>query len=234
MTDPVVRIFFALALMYFVSDLMSCNHAKAEEATAPIRLAWEGKHSEARIWSQHLVKTLTVSRLPSEIPSDIKEFCPKYPQLGEVDRIEVWAQLLSKMTERESKFNPKAFMYECNKSKNVYGKNARYDSKRGWCMTGGHKDDGGYVISRGLLQMSLATAKSYGCDIQSASDLHDAKKNLSCAHTIMVKWVRDDKRLAGKVGTKWRGGARYWSVLRAKSRSYPVVREYMRSLKVCN
>jgi hypothetical protein len=76
---------------------------------------------------------------------------------------------------------------------------------------------GEYVYSRGLLQLSIESGKGYGCPFKVAQDVHDPKLNLECGVRILNRWVVRDNRIAGKDGDQWKGGARYWSVLRGVS-----------------
>lgn len=65
-------------------------------------------------------------------------------------------------------------------------------------------DKGRYV---GLMQISLPTARRYGCDATSANGLKDGMANLSCAVDIVAPHVAADGMVAG-MGN--RGIARDW------------------------
>ena len=73
---------------------------------------------------------------------------------------------------------------------------------------------GNYVISRGLLQISIESGKGYQCPLKTENDLHDVAINIECGVRILNRWVSRDKRIAGKVDNAWRGASRYWSVMR--------------------
>lgn len=225
------------------------NPAPPEVVSSEIpKLAWHGKHADAKSWTEFLLSdlALTGKDLVASSPDDATLFCPKYKTLTAQQKIEFYAQLISKMTQYESGFKPESLMYECNKKKNPYG-SARYDSARGWCMKGGHAKDGGYVISRGLIQMSLQSAQGYKCPLTDPSELHDPKKNLNCAIRVLNRFVpsprqyegavRGHNRIAGKVNGSWKGGAAYWAVLRDSSgyakESYTAIRNYTSSLPYC-
>lgn len=123
-----------------------------------------------------------------------------------------YIMFLSSMTRYESSFNPDASMYECNRKKCIYSR-CKYVQGRGYCMLGGHELDGGLIVSRGLLQLSLQSAQAYGCEVYKPEDLHDPQKNLICSVKILNNWVHRDQT----IGTDRKGGARYWSVLRESS-----------------
>jgi hypothetical protein len=187
--------------------------AMTSEPTAviakPMRLAWHGKHKDADEWTKHLVKILSVSNLPDEKLNDAQSFCPGYKSMTPDQRIEFWAQLVSIMAKRESGFKPETKFTESFK-----------DAK------------GKLVISRGLLQLSIESGRSYGCDLSSPESLHDGKKNLACGVKIISRWVSRDHQAMATKGNKF-GCGRYWSVCRTTSRSYGVVRDYMRGLAIC-
>lgn len=93
---------------------------------------------------------------------------------------------------------------------------------------------GNYIVSRGLLQISIESGKGYDCPLKTEQDLHDPKINLECGVRILNRWVSRDKRIAGHAGGKWLGGARYWSVLRnpdgAPKKSYDYIRNYHKGI----
>jgi hypothetical protein len=78
---------------------------------------------------------------------------------------------------------------------------AKYESGFNAAAVGGK---GRYV---GLMQISLPTARLYGCDANSASELKDGSANLSCAVDIVAPHVAADGMVAGKGN---RGIARDW------------------------
>lgn len=144
------------------------------------------------------------------VPADSATFCPNYNKFNYNQRKEFWAFLMSAMVRFESNFKPETSYQESFK-----------DSK------------GNYVVSRGLLQISIESGNAYGCGFKTSQDLHDPYQNLSCGIRILNRWLGRDGRMAGKVGDSWRGGARYWSVLRTTSGSYPKIVEMTKALPMC-
>ena len=78
---------------------------------------------------------------------------------------------------------------------------AKYESGFNAAAVGGK---GRYV---GLMQISLPTAKHYGCEADTAKGLKDGAANLSCAVDIVAPHVAADGMVAGKGN---RGIARDW------------------------
>lgn len=175
---------------------------------------WEGKVKGSREWTNHVYSEL--DRLGQDlldvIPADTATFCPKYRNLNYEQRKKYWIYLISAMARFESGF----------KTDTSYTENFNDSS-------------GSNVISRGLLQISIESSRGYDCGLTSAQQLHDPFKNLSCGVRILDRWVGRDGRIAGKVDSKWRGGARYWSVLREGDKtSYKSIVSWSRNLKMCH
>ena len=151
--------------------------------------------------------------LTTEI-SDVAEFCPKYKTLVKLERANVWVMIISAMVQFESSFQWwKPFSEGFLNSK------------------------GQSVVSRGLLQISMESANSYGCGIAKEAQLDDPETNLRCGVRIMTSLVSRyhsiHGRLSGAVnGNPWMGAARYWSVLRWNNKD-AVIRAATRRMPQC-
>lgn len=175
---------------------------------------WEGKVAQGKEWSSHVNREL--DRLGQDlldvVPADADLFCPKYKKLSDAQRKQYWTFLISSMVRFESNFKPEMAYKE-----------------------GFNDSQGKPVMSRGLLQISIESGNAYGCGFRTAQDLHDPYKNLSCGVRILNRWLGRDGRIAGKVNGAWKGGARYWSVLRAGDKtSYKSIVSWSKSLSICN
>lgn len=163
---------------------------------------------QAADWTAHTANAVDEfgSGLIESSPTDIAGFCPNYETLNDDAKRAFWVSLISAMARPESNFNPDVSFNE-------------YDN----CKYPGCKDDfttrdGRKVVSRGLLQLSQESANGYqrfGCSIaiEDEEALHDPETNLRCGVVILSRWVSRDGLIA-KDTTPYRGGARYWSVLR--------------------
>lgn len=174
---------------------------------------WEGKVSGGKEWTAHVDRQLEVlgEDLLDVIPKDRGLFCPKYDKLTYFQRKQYWAFMISAMVRFESNFKT----------------NTKYTESF-------NDSNGRRVISRGLMQLSIESGNAYGCGFKSSQDLHDPYKNLSCGIRILNRWLERDGRIAGKVSGKWRGGARYWSVLRAGNKtSYKSILQWSQKLPFC-
>ena len=136
--------------------------------------------------------------LLSKIPADIDHFCPSFKEYDQETKKDFWVMFLSAMARYESNFNT-----------DLQFREPFNDSK------------GNRVISRGLLQISIESARGYGCQMASADELHNPAKNLECGVRIMSRWLDRDGLIHNVSGRTWRGSARYWAVLRNNHGSYP-------------
>jgi len=146
------------------------------------------------------------SGLIASSPSDVSSFCPNYEILDDETKRAFWVSLISAMARPESNFNPAVSFNEYD--------NCKYPG----CKDDFTTQDGRKVVSRGLLQMSQESANGYkrfGCEIaiEDEETLHDPATNLRCGVVILARWVSADGQIA-KETSPYRGGARYWSVLR--------------------
>lgn len=174
---------------------------------------WEAKVSDGKEWTAHVNKALDSlgQTLLDVVPADRSLFCPKYANLSYAQRKQYWAFILSAMVRFESNFKTETSYTE-----------------------GFDDSNGNAVVSRGLLQISIESGNAYGCGFKTTKDLHDPYQNLSCGIRILDRWVGRDGRIAGKVDSQWRGGARYWSVLRAGDKtSYQSILKWSQELSFC-
>lgn len=173
--------------------------------------AWSS-HADGEVWTELAETAVQETTLTAMIPEDADKFCPRYDSLVQSDRIQFWVGLLSAMAEHESDFDPMI----------QYTESLIQDSN-------GHD-----VVSRGLLQLSLESARQtrYGCTIERDEDLHEPAVNLDCSAQILNTWVSRDGSIAGTANSRL-GGARYWSTLWHSRDSLGQIRRFTRQLRVC-
>ncbi len=189
--------------------------APVQDEFSYIAFTWDSKHRDSMLWSEYTHQAIEEygEDLIASEPSDIENFCPEYKELNSEGKLMFWIHEVASMTKYESGFKPETFYKESFK-----------DSK------------GNYIYSRGLLQISIESARGYDCDLDDALDLHDPQKNLECGVRILNRWVKRDGVVASKRSDgKWVGGARYWSVLRKRSSStsYDKIRNLTSKSEVC-
>lgn len=154
---------------------------------------WTGVNKKFSLLAEMALESGVIS-LINQNPSDIKTYCIGYPKLAPPQRLQFWGDLLSAIS-----------FYESGHNKELKYQEAFNDNS------------GLRVISRGLLQLSFESAKGYGCSLEKAQQLHNPANNIDCGVRILNRWVLEDGVISTDIGwfkSQWRGGARYWSVLR--------------------
>lgn len=169
-------------------------------------LSWEKDHPERQAWSDTLVSALAQKIPDMSKAKDIKTFCPKFELLDPIQKTRAFAELMIGMAKFESNWKPETSYRECLKSLCQYSSCFKH-STYGYCMKGDPKYDGGVVTSRGLLQMSISSSLSYGCDLKDSNELHDPVANLKCAVIILDKQIKREGVITAQRS--------YWSVIKS-------------------
>lgn len=173
-----------------------------------IALNWENTneaHPERAPWSDVIIAGVESKLSVYEGASDIATFCPKFKSLTKEQKLKALGELMVGAAYYESGYKPDTLYRECS-SACQYSSCTKHPTY-GYCMKGGHVLDGGIVISRGLLQMSLESAQGYGCKLTKPEELNDPIKNLTCANIILARQV--ERR--GSFTT----ASNYWAVLKS-------------------
>lgn len=170
----------------------------------PNHLAWYGVNG-AQAWTDQLHESVLASMLPTLDPASVKDFCPHYDELDAPSRVMFWMQLMSKIAEQESGFNPKSTYQE----------------------PGGSRGPG--TLSVGLFQISYEDERPYGLEPlnRANDDLENAVVNIRCTVKMMEHLIDQDDALYGKTKLgKWVGLSRYWSCMRPDHRSFALIKSY--------
>lgn len=147
-------------------------------------------------WTEMLAKHLDTygGEMLKVVPADVASYCPRFKDLSMAERKAFYVMLISSLARFESGFKPETTYKEAFK-----------DSR------------GNYVISTGLLQISLESGRGYECPITKTDDLKDPSTNLQCGVLIARRWIVNDRTIAS-ASSPWRGMARYWSPFRKAER----------------
>lgn len=176
------------------------------------KLAWSEVEPNGE-WTKAIYDEL--AELPEIKEGTIKTPCKK---LGVKDCA---AQLLSAIAYAESKFNNNVIYKECSKDKKKYKDGVYVKSEDKYCKVDSH---GRPITSRGLFQISIESAKSYKCNVQTDDDLHYGIKNARCAVKILAK----NAMKSGTLIDGERGGASaYWGPARTSSDSFKPLLAHM-------
>lgn len=140
-------------------------------------------------WNDYLLNEIEHSNLMNLSPSDAYKY---FPEGAEGITAQSWANLLAGIASKESGFDPSLTYQESFKDNN-----------------------GNYVISTGLLQISQESARAYGFPGITTEDLKDPQTNLRVAVKIMETLVGKYGVISGQNSNGgYIGGAAYWSTLR--------------------
>jgi hypothetical protein len=91
-------------------------------------------------WDQIIEKALPPEMLSSQVPRGVRRFCPRFYEMGATDKRTFWAYFFQALAGVEAGLNPNTSVR--------------------------HSEPGGAIAMRseGLLQLSCADQKRYGCD----------------------------------------------------------------------
>jgi hypothetical protein len=158
-------------------------------------------------WDQIIEKALPPEMLSSQVPHGVRQFCPRFYEMGTGDKRTFWAYFFQALAGAEAGLNP-----------NV---SVRHTEPEGTVT----------MRSEGLLQLADADYKRYGCDFNWRADrvlktddparsILQPKNNLECGVKILFNQIIvQHKPLLTRSG--------YWSTLRPDGPSYRVFAKQM-------
>jgi hypothetical protein len=164
-------------------------------------------------WDTFIERSLPPAILSSQVPRDVRRFCPAFFEMSETDKRTYWAYFFQALAAAEAGLNAKA---------NVLHDDAQMGEDR---VTGEE------IRSQGLLQLTYEDRKRYGCNFDWKADrrlpLHDPRRtilqpenNLACGINILDKQIISrHKPLFSK--------SSYWGTLRPGTISYDVFAKQM-------
>lgn len=165
-------------------------------------------------WDKIVEEALPPAMLSSQVPRDVRRFCPRFYGMTEVDKRAFWAYFFQALAGAEAGLKPTTRVRHTEPEVAV-------------------KDQvtGRPVRSSGLLQLTYEDQKRYGCDFDWEADrklkaedpaktILQPKNNLECGVKILEKQIIVmHKPLLARTG--------YWSTLRPGGASYRVFAKQM-------
>ncbi len=165
-------------------------------------------------WDKTVELALPPEMLSSQVPRDVRRFCPRFYEMSEADKRAFWAYFFQALAGAEAGLKPTSLVRHAQPAMEV-------------------KDEVTGVQGRteGLLQLAYADEKRYGCDFDYEADrrlkandpartILQPKANLECGVKILDKQMFDEhKPLLSRTG--------YWSTLRPGTESYRVFAKQM-------
>jgi hypothetical protein len=158
-------------------------------------------------WDQIIEKALPPEMLSSQAPRGVRRFCPRFYDMSTADKRTFWAYFFQALAGAEAGLNPNT--------------SVRHGEPEGATV----------MRSEGLLQLSYADQKRYGCDFNWQADralkandpaktILQPKNNLECGVKILVnQTIVQHKPLLTRSG--------YWSTLQPDGPSYRVFAKQM-------
>jgi hypothetical protein len=213
----VPKILLIVGLVFFLG-IASDSHAQTTKAAPPtpidekkVELGGMPWNSD---WDQIIEKALPAAMLSSQVPQGVRRFCPRFYEMGEVNKRTFWAYFFQALAGAEAGLNPNTSVRH----------NEREDAKR-------DEVSGVAMRSEGLLQLAYADQKRYGCDFNWQADrtleakdpaktILQPTNNLECGVKILVNQIIvQHKPLLSRSG--------YWSTLQPDGPSHLVFAKQM-------
>ena len=217
MSTSALKTAFIVGLVFFMG-LATASRAQATKPAPPTPIDEKkvelGGTPWNPQWDQIIEKALPPEMLSSQVPQDVRRFCPRFYEMGETDKRAFWAYFFQALAGAEAGLNPNTSV------RHTEPEVGKHDEVSGRAMR-----------SEGLLQLAYADQQRYGCDFNWQADralkAHDPaktilqpKNNLECGVKILVNQIIvQHKPLLTSSG--------YWSTLRPGGPSYRVFAKQM-------
>jgi hypothetical protein len=158
-------------------------------------------------WDQIIEKSLPPEMLSSQVPRDVRRFCPRFYDMAETDKRAFWAYFFQALAGAEASLEPKTRAHHTEPEISIPDAVSRMS---------GHTE--------GLLQLTYADQKRYGCDFNwevdrllkpndPAKTILQPKNNLECGVKILSnQLIIQHKPLLARSG--------YWSTLQPGRLAY--------------
>ena len=165
-------------------------------------------------WDQIVEQAIPPTMLSSQVPRDVRRFCPRFFEMPEPDKRAFWAYFFQALAGAEAGLNPKT------RIRHTEPEVAKKDPVTGLA-----------VRSEGLLQLSYQESKRYNCDFDWQADrtlkpndpaktILQPKNNLTCGVKILENQIIDQhKPLLSR--------SSYWSTLQPGRPSYRIFAKQM-------
>src|SRR6202161_144629 len=143
MSISAVKTSLIICLIFFMG-IAAASHAQATKPAPPTPIDEKkvelGGTPWNPQWDEIIEKALPPEMLSSQVPPGVRRFCPRFYEMGTTDKLTFWAYFFQALAGAEAGLNPNTSVR--------------------------HSEPGGALAMRseGLLQLSYADRKRYGCD----------------------------------------------------------------------
>lgn len=139
-------------------------------------------------WDKAVETAIPPEMLSTQVPRDVRRFCPRFYQMGETDKRAFWAYFFQALAGAEAGLNPRTNV------RHTEPEIAVVDSVT-------HQ----MVHSEGLLQLTYEDQQRYGCDFNWETDRHlpphdpqrtilNPENNLKCGINILSNQIIDQHK----------------------------------------
>ena len=148
-------------------------------------------------WDQAVETAIPPEMLSTQVPRDVRRFCPRFYQMGETDKRAFWAYFFQALAGAEAGLNPRS--------------NVRHTEPETAVV-----DDVTHqmVHSEGLLQLTYEDHQRYGCDFNWEADRHlpphdpqrtilNPENNLKCGINILSNQIINQHKLIFSHTSYW-------------------------------
>jgi hypothetical protein len=205
----------ALCVLFMSFAMTSAQDTKPAPST-PIdaKKAELGGKTWDPAWDEIVEQAIPAEMLSSEVPRDVRKFCPRFHQMGDTDKRVFWAYFFQALAGAEAGLNPTTRVRHTQAAVN------RMDGVS-------HRP----VHQEGLLQLTYEDQARYGCDFDWEQDrelkskdpsrtILQPKNNLQCGIKILYyQIITQHKHLVTK--------SSYWSTLHPGTLDYRVFAKEM-------
>lgn len=220
-TLPVITVFMSLVLGSQCQSMKSASNATDQPSTKPApatpiaaqKAALGGTPWNPQ-WDEMVERAIPPEMVSSQVPRDVRQFCPRFYDMDEADKRVFWAYFFQALAGAEAGLNPTTRAHHTEPEVSVP------DAVTG--MSG---------RTEGLLQLTYEDEKRYGCDFNWQADrrlrpndpartILQPRNNLECGVKILAEQIIvHHKPLLSHSG--------YWSTLQPGRPSYRVFAKQM-------
>jgi hypothetical protein len=208
-------------LRYTVGSFLLCATFLSAQATKPApstpidaKKAELGGKTWDPAWDEIVEKAIPPEMLSSQVPKDVRKFCPRFYTMSDTDKRVFWAYFFQALAGTEAGLNPTSRVRHTEPEVAVIDKVS-------------HRA----VRSEGLLQLTYEDQQRYGCDFDWTHDrdlsskdpsktILQPKNNLECGVKILQNQIITQRR--GLISKK-----SYWSPLQPGTIPYRAFRKQM-------
>ncbi len=205
-------------LLLATFPLAATGHAQQTKPAPPTPIDVKKADLGGKVWNPDwdliVEKAIPPAMLSSGVSHDVARFCPRFSSMNDTDKRAFWAYFFQALAGAEAGLNPRT------RVRHTDPEVAKID-----------KVTGVAIRSEGLLQLSYADGKLYGCDFDWKADrklpanspaktILQPQNNLECGVKILSNQIVDQHK---PLFTR----RSYWSTLQPGRKSYRIFAKQM-------